>query len=254
MAACTSVEKPSTVGTRSRETPSTAPASAAACSTRRSSSGVWNRSIMLPRLSSNADSAYAPQLDTLAVTTWSAVISAAICLPFQPFGIRPLSPPMPTSLPPSPMPSVSTPSRALAWIRISSMAGLKSSISSPRMLFLVPSALRDGSSIAITRSGPTASSSARAGALASPTGTSKTLMLSVGSPISRRMASRIGLLAESTTYVTCLPRRRSARPSSAVPGGPSVSGMPLATEKPVSSMMFSPLSSAAAARWAPSGI
>ncbi|MNT89439.1 hypothetical protein D3C72_2301650 [compost metagenome] len=97
------------------------------------------------------------------------------------------------------MPSVSTSFIALASMMIWSSAGLNSSMPMPRILCLVPRALRDGSSIAITRSGLTSRSSACAGAAALSMGASKTRILFSGSPISRRMPSRIGLLAESTT-------------------------------------------------------
>src|SRR5437867_3212642 len=97
--------------------------------------------------------------------------------------------------------------------------------------------------------GASAASTRRAAAMAS--GAPSNASTAVGSPRASSAASRAGTVTSSVTYVTLCPSRRSARPRAAVPGGPSVSGWPGPTVKPVVRRVRRPRESERAAAAAP---
>ena len=75
-------------------------------------------------------------------------------------------------------------------------------------------------------SGASSARSRRAETIASAPASN--VVTAVGSPSAPSAASRRGTVTESVTYVTLWPSSRSARPRTAEPGGPSVSGRPVA--------------------------
>src|SRR5437773_619202 len=162
-----------------------------------------------------------------------------------PFASRARTLPIPISLPPSPTPTVVTrPARTNS----SSIPAFHSDTSAPRMLRYVPSRARPGRALATRCVGRSLASRRRAAS--SPSGQA---MTSAASPSAVSAALNTGAVTASVTYRTSAPSARNARPSTAAPGGPSVSAAPESTTKPVVTRTRRARRNASAARRAPPG-
>src|SRR5262249_46539285 len=130
MPMCAAKGKPSTVTSRRRVKPSTAPAATQASTIRRSSSAEC-RSSRPPRRESSATTPQAPQFDVPATTRGRTFTPEVIAgHPARVLRIRDRTFPMPISFPPSPIPTVTT-RRGAARNRASS-GGFQSLTDTPR--------------------------------------------------------------------------------------------------------------------------